>query len=251
MRVAKETVVAIEYTLKDDQGNILPDGQVGEVVLRGPHMMSGYWKRPEATRRALDSQGWLRTGDAASLDADGFLFLVDRRDDMGFLRIINVPARGLGKTTIERLKNFAAAHRLSLFDAIEPFVSSGEPGAATGQGFNVVETIMGVAGDIANGIDRAGIQARMKPGAARNGVDCALWDLEAKKSGKRVWDLAGRPAPKPVVTAFTISFDTSGMTAPVPEPAPAVLLSCGLIGLGARRWKWAREASAVRRWRDC
>jgi len=72
----------------------------------------------------------------------------------------------------------------------------------------VVETIMSVADDIAKGIDRAGIQAKMKPGAARNGVDCALWDLEAKKSGKRVWDLAGRPAPKPVVTAFTISFDT-------------------------------------------
>ena len=71
----------------------------------------------------------------------------------------------------------------------------------------VVETIMSVADDIAKGIDRAGIQAKMKPGAARNGIDCALWDLEAKKAGKRVWDLAGRPAPKPVVTAFTISFD--------------------------------------------
>ena len=45
----------------------------------------------------------------------------------------------------------------------------------------------------------------MPPGAARNALDCALWDLEAKRAGRRVWELAGRPAPGPVVTAYTLS----------------------------------------------
>jgi L-alanine-DL-glutamate epimerase-like enolase superfamily enzyme len=97
----------------------------------------------------------------------------------------------------------------------------------------VVETIMGVADDIAKGIDRAGIQAKMKPGAARNGIDCALWDLEAKKARKRVWDLAGRPAPKPVVTAFTISFDTpEKMKADAAAAADRPLLKIKLGGDG-------------------
>jgi len=56
-------------------------------------------------------------------------------------------------------------------------------------------------------IDRAGLQDALPPGAARNAVDCALWDLEAKAAGRRAWDLAGLPAPGPVVTAFTLSLD--------------------------------------------
>lgn len=54
-------------------------------------------------------------------------------------------------------------------------------------------------------LDREGLQSLMKAGAARNAVDCALWDLEAKRSGKRVWELAGLPEPQPVTTAFTLS----------------------------------------------
>jgi L-Ala-D/L-Glu epimerase len=58
------------------------------------------------------------------------------------------------------------------------------------------------------GIRRAVLQEVMKPGAARNAVDCALWDLEAKASGRPVWQLAGLSAPKPVEIAFTLSLDT-------------------------------------------
>lgn len=57
-------------------------------------------------------------------------------------------------------------------------------------------------------IDRDGLQEALRPGAARNAVDCALWDLEAKRAGRRVWDLAGLPAPGPEVTAYTLSLDT-------------------------------------------
>ncbi|KFI24932.1 N-acetyl-D-Glu racemase DgcA [Paenirhodobacter enshiensis] len=57
-------------------------------------------------------------------------------------------------------------------------------------------------------ITRAELQDALEPGAARNAVDCALWDLEAKAAGKRVWDLAGLSAPGPVTTAYTLSLDT-------------------------------------------
>jgi L-alanine-DL-glutamate epimerase-like enolase superfamily enzyme len=56
--------------------------------------------------------------------------------------------------------------------------------------------------------DRTSLQELLPAGAARNAVDCALWDLEAKTSGKRVWELAGLPEPGPEITAFTLSLDT-------------------------------------------
>ncbi|MCT8158984.1 N-acetyl-D-Glu racemase DgcA [Pseudoruegeria sp. SHC-113] len=58
------------------------------------------------------------------------------------------------------------------------------------------------------GITRAALQSALPAGAARNAVDCALWDLEAKQAGKRAWDLAGLPAPGPEITAYTLSLDT-------------------------------------------
>ncbi|WP_391480409.1 N-acetyl-D-Glu racemase DgcA [Nereida sp. NH-UV-3] len=57
-------------------------------------------------------------------------------------------------------------------------------------------------------IDRAALQSALPAGAARNAVDCALWDLEAKTKGVRVWDLIGVAAPKPEITAYTLSLDT-------------------------------------------
>ncbi|NYS25590.1 dipeptide epimerase [Rhodobacteraceae bacterium 2376] len=58
------------------------------------------------------------------------------------------------------------------------------------------------------GISRADLQAALTAGAARNAVDCALWDWEAKQAGLRIWDLAGLAAPGPLVTAYTLSLDT-------------------------------------------
>src|SRR5881392_591299 len=57
-------------------------------------------------------------------------------------------------------------------------------------------------------LDRLKLQQLLQPGAARNALDCALWDLEAKRSGKRVWELADIPTVDQVETAFTISLDT-------------------------------------------
>jgi len=56
-------------------------GEIGELLVRGPNVMAGYWQRPDATRRAIDEQGWLRTGDAARMDDEGFLFIVGRIED--------------------------------------------------------------------------------------------------------------------------------------------------------------------------
>jgi len=62
-----------------------------------------------------------------------------------------------------------------------------------------------LGGDIADGLERGDLQERLPAGAARNALDCAFWDLAAKQSGRRVWTQIGRPAPRPQVTAFTIS----------------------------------------------
>ncbi len=73
------------------------------------------------------------------------------------------------------------------------------------------ETLETVAAQIAGlpgAFDRAALQHLLPPGAARNAVDCALWDWEAKRAGRPVWDLAGLEAPAPCVTAYTLSLDT-------------------------------------------
>jgi len=69
----------------------------------------------------------------------------------------------------------------------------------------VAETITALADEIARGLDRSALQKAMRPGAARNALDCAFWDLSAKRAGKPVHELVGLPPPKPLVTAYTIS----------------------------------------------
>ncbi len=71
-----------------------------------------------------------------------------------------------------------------------------------------IESVIAQIESLPPRITRAGLQAALPPGAARNAVDCALWDWEARKAGKRVWELAGLPAPQPVITAYTLSLAT-------------------------------------------
>jgi L-Ala-D/L-Glu epimerase len=72
----------------------------------------------------------------------------------------------------------------------------------------VIAALEAARGPIEAGLTRDGIAGHIAPKAARNALDCALWDLEAKRSGKPVWQLAGIAEPKPVVTAYTLSLDT-------------------------------------------
>ncbi len=71
-----------------------------------------------------------------------------------------------------------------------------------------LESVEAQIRSLPEGIDRLALQEALPAGAARNAVDCALWDLEAKQAGCRVWELAGLPAPGPEVTAYTLSLDT-------------------------------------------
>ena len=73
----------------------------------------------------------------------------------------------------------------------------------------VVETIQRQRKALTQGLDRIGLQKALPSGAARNALDCAFWDLEAKQAGCRVWELLGRPEPGPVVTAYTLSLDSA------------------------------------------
>lgn len=68
--------------------------------------------------------------------------------------------------------------------------------------------ILGLEDALRDGMDRQALQTRVPSGAARNALDCALWDLEAKVANKRIWDLLGQPAPRPLTTAYTISLGT-------------------------------------------
>ncbi|MDV7270476.1 N-acetyl-D-Glu racemase DgcA [Thioclava sp. A2] len=89
-------------------------------------------------------------------------------------------------------------------------------GGARGQGECVpyarygesLESVMVEIGALPEGITRAVLQEALPGGAARNAVDCALWDLEAKRAGVRVWQLAGLPDPGPEITCYTLSLDT-------------------------------------------
>jgi len=65
----------------DDPSKTLPPGEVGELLVRGPHVMRGYWKAPEETARAL-RDGWLHTGDIAHTDEQGYVYIVDRKKEM-------------------------------------------------------------------------------------------------------------------------------------------------------------------------
>lgn len=67
----------IEVTIRDDEGNVLPHGKKGEIVIKGENVMAGYWKNPEATAQVL-KDGWLYTGDLGQLDKDGFLNVYGR-----------------------------------------------------------------------------------------------------------------------------------------------------------------------------
>jgi long-chain acyl-CoA synthetase len=75
-------VPSTEVSVRDDHGSALGLGQVGEVWVRGPQVMAGYFGRPEETRRTLGADGWLQTGDIGVIDPDGYVKLLDRKKDM-------------------------------------------------------------------------------------------------------------------------------------------------------------------------
>ncbi len=74
----------------DDEGNDLPMGAIGELCVKGPQVMKGYWQRQEATDEILDAEGWLKTGDIGIIQDDGYMRIVDRKKDMILVSGFNV-----------------------------------------------------------------------------------------------------------------------------------------------------------------
>ena len=72
----------VEMRIEGPDSAELPVGEAGEIVVRGPMVMKGYWNRPEETSAVLSPDGWLRTGDVGYVDAEGYVFIVDRKKDM-------------------------------------------------------------------------------------------------------------------------------------------------------------------------
>jgi L-Ala-D/L-Glu epimerase / N-acetyl-D-glutamate racemase len=106
----------------------------------------------------------------------------------------------------------------------------------------VVAGIEAVREPIARGLDRKSLQSALPAGAARNALDCALWDLEAKREGRRVHELAGLPSPRPLATAYTLSLDSPDAMAKAAAASRRPLLKLKLGGPGDRE-----RLAAVRR----
>ncbi|MEN5220383.1 MULTISPECIES: long-chain fatty acid--CoA ligase [Stenotrophomonas] len=83
-------IPSTDACVKDDAGKTLAAGEVGELCIKGPQVMKGYWQRPEDTAQAVDAEGWLHTGDMARMDEQGFFYIVDRKKDMILVSGFNV-----------------------------------------------------------------------------------------------------------------------------------------------------------------
>ena len=79
-----------DISIRDDVGAEIPVGQVGEICVRGPQVMAGYWNRPDETAAVMLTDGWLRTGDVGRVDAQGFVYIEDRKKDMILVSGFNV-----------------------------------------------------------------------------------------------------------------------------------------------------------------
>ena len=80
----------VDIRLLDDDGNEVPQGQPGEIAIKGPQVMSGYWQRPDETEKVMTPDGYFKSGDVGIMDARGFVKIVDRKKDMILVSGFNV-----------------------------------------------------------------------------------------------------------------------------------------------------------------
>ncbi len=83
-------ISSTDCQVTDTEGVAQPVGETGELCVRGPQVMKGYWQRPEETAKVLDDDGWLKTGDMAKMDENGYFYIVDRKKDMILVSGFNV-----------------------------------------------------------------------------------------------------------------------------------------------------------------
>jgi long-chain acyl-CoA synthetase len=83
-------ISSTEVSIRDDDGNELPINAVGEICVKGPQVMAGYWNRPDETAKVMIGSDWLRTGDIGRIDETGLVFIEDRKKDMILVSGFNV-----------------------------------------------------------------------------------------------------------------------------------------------------------------
>jgi long-chain acyl-CoA synthetase len=113
-------IPSTDISIRDDDGNELDQGGIGEICVRGPQVMAGYWNRPDETAKVMLKDGWLRTGDIGRVDEQGFVFIEDRKKDMILVSGFNVYPN--------EVESVAAAHPgvLEVAAVAQPDERSGE-----------------------------------------------------------------------------------------------------------------------------
>ena len=94
-------VPGTDIMIVDDKGNPLPVGEIGEICIKGPQVMEGYWQRPQETADVMLPGGWLKTGDVGRMDEDGFTYIEDRKKDMILVSGFNVYPNEIENVVVE------------------------------------------------------------------------------------------------------------------------------------------------------
>jgi long-chain acyl-CoA synthetase len=94
-------IPSTEVMIADDDGNALPFGEIGEICIKGPQVMEGYWHRPKETAEVMLPGGWLRTGDVGRMDEDGYIWIEDRKKDMILVSGFNVYPNEVENVVVE------------------------------------------------------------------------------------------------------------------------------------------------------
>ena len=94
-------VSSTDVTICNDDGKPLAIGEIGEICIKGPQVMEGYWQRPDETEKVMLPGGWLRTGDIGRMDEDGFVFIEDRKKDMILVSGFNVYPNEVENVVVE------------------------------------------------------------------------------------------------------------------------------------------------------
>ena len=148
------------------------------------------------------------------------------------LEIVHVSSPLRAAFAISRgAKTQAETVRVQVSDSTSTGRGEGVPYARYGETVDsVIAALESVRGQVEAGMDLAALQLALPAGAARCALDCALWDLQAKRAGRPVWQLAGLPEPKPLETALTISLADPAAMAEAAKRAPGRLLKLKLGG---------------------
>ena len=118
-------IPSTEVAIKDEQDDDLPIGEAGELCVRGPQVMKGYWNRPDETAKVMTSNGFLRTGDIATMDENGFVRIVDRKKDM-----INVSGFKVYPNEVEEV--------VSMHSGVRDVGAVGVPDSVSGEAVKVI-----------------------------------------------------------------------------------------------------------------